>query len=134
MFPPSRLIEKSQALAKVEGINIPRTVKEYTKAIEKKLPIVPSGNAHDYLADDDDDEDDSDGEDDDPSIDGYSQSSFGSSRVRLITNSEMKIAIKSTTKSEFMHQNNSNSSGDYYASPPASYVIDFPEPLTFLSI
>lgn len=118
-------------MAKTEGIHIPRTVKEYTEAIEKKLPIVPSGHIHDYLADDDDDVDE---DDDDPSIDGYSQSSLSSSRVKLITNSEMKIAIKSTTKSEFMHQNNSNSCGDHRASPPVSNALGLQEPVRFLSI
>ena len=117
-------------MAKTEGIHIPRTVEEYTEVFEKKLPIVPSGHIHDYLADDDDDDED----DDDPSIDGYSQSSLSSSRVKLITNSEMKIAIKSTTKSEFMHQNNSNSCGDHRASLPVHYALGLQEPLRCLSI
>jgi isochorismate hydrolase len=89
------LIEKSKAIAKLEGIEIPRTVEEYTKRFDKKLPIRPIDDMQDYLMDDDDDEQSEDND--------YSQSS----RIKLITNSEMKIAIKSTTK-----HNNNNSSGD----------------------
>lgn len=59
----------------------------------------------DYLIDDDEDDDADDDQqsEDNQSTDDYSQSS----RIKLITNSEIKIAIKSTT-------NNNNCSGDYY--------------------
>lgn len=93
------MIEKSKAIAKLEGIEIPHTVEEYTKRFDKKLPKIPIDDIQDYLIDDDDDDDDEQSDDD------YSQSSLVNSRIKLITNSEIKIAIKSTT-------NNNNSSGD----------------------
>jgi hypothetical protein len=97
------LIEKSKSIAKSEGIEIPHTVEEYTKRFDKKLPITPIDEIQDYLIDDDDEQ-----SEDNQSNDDYSQSSRANSRVKLITNSEIKIAIKSTTK-----YNNNNSSGDY---------------------
>ncbi|CAF0905356.1 unnamed protein product [Adineta steineri] len=96
-----RLIEKSKAIAKLEGIEIPQTVEEYTKRFDKKLSLKTNDDVQDYLNDDDDDDDD----DDEQSEDNYSQSS----RIKLITNSDIKLAIKSTIKSN----NNNNSSGDY---------------------
>jgi hypothetical protein len=99
----SRLIAKSQIIAKSEGIEIPHTVEEYTKRFDKKLPIKPTiDEIQDYLIDDDDEQ-----SEDNQSNDDYSQSSIANSRIKLITNSEIKIAIKSTTK-----YNNNNSSGD----------------------
>ncbi len=100
----SHLIEKSRAIAKSEGIEIPNTVEEYTKRFLKKLPIIPTDDIQDYLIDNDDD----DQSEDNQSMEDYSQSSLANSRVKLITNSEIKIAIKSTIK-----HNNNNSSGDY---------------------
>ena len=99
LFFSSRLIAKSEELAKLEGIAIPHTVEEYTKRLVKKLPSTPADDIQDYLLDDDDDQ-----SEDNQSNDDYSQSS----RMKLINNSEMKIAVQSTTK----YENNNNSSGD----------------------
>ena len=83
------MIEKSQLIAKNEGIIIPRTIDEYTK----RLPIIPSVNEQDDLFDDDDETEDDDRTlDENPSFHAHSQSN---SRIKLITNSEMKIAMKS---------------------------------------
>lgn len=95
----SRLIAKSEEVAKFEGITIPRTVEEYTKRLVKNLPVTSKDDIQDYLLDDDDEQ-----SEENQSNDDYSQSS----RMKLINNSDMKIAIKSTTK----YENNNNSGGD----------------------
>ncbi|CAF0901473.1 unnamed protein product [Rotaria sordida] len=105
----NHLIEKSKTIAKLEGIEIPHTIEEYTKRFDKKLPITSIDDIQNYIIDDDDDDDDDDGQsEDNQSNDNYSQTSRENSRIKLITNSEIKIAIKTMTK-----HNNNNSSGDY---------------------
>ncbi|CAF3517826.1 unnamed protein product [Rotaria socialis] len=99
------LIEKSKAIAKSEGVEIPQTVAEYTKRFDRKLPITSLDDMQNYLCDDEDEEDE-----DNQSNDDYSQTSRTDSRIKLINNSEIKIAIKSTTKHD---DNNNNSCGDY---------------------
>lgn len=103
----SQLIEKSQVLAQNEGISIPRTIEEYTKQFQKKLPVIPSGNHQEYLFDDDEEEteDDDGGVDETRSDQTHSQSN---SRMKLVTDSEMKIAIKSTLISSASTDQNNN--------------------------
>lgn len=63
-----------------------------------------------YFIDDDEEEEDSDEQsEDNQSNDDYSQSSRTNSRIKLITNSEIKTSIKSITQ---LNDNN-NSCGDY---------------------
>lgn len=92
----SLLIEKSKAIAKSEGIEIPTTLDEYTKRFHKKLPKVSMDNLENFLIDDDDDDD----------ADNYSQTSIDNTSLKLIRNSEIKIAIKSTIKHD--HKNNND--------------------------
>lgn len=86
-------------IAKREGIEIPQTIDEYTKRFDKKLPGISNDNMQDYIIDEDGDDDD---DDDDEQSENRSQSS----RIKLHTNSEIKIAIKSTTQ-EYSTTNNS---------------------------
>lgn len=88
----SHLIAKSAEIAKVEGIDIPHTVDEYTKRLLTTSTKTHTDDMQDYLLDDDDE----DQSEDNQSTDDYSQSS------------RMKINIQSTMK----HENNNNSSGD----------------------
>lgn len=93
------MIEKTQLIAKNEGIVIPRTIEEYTKRFHNQLPIIPSGIHQDELFDDDDEETD----DDDETLDEYASISTHSqsmSRTKLVTNSEMKIALKSIDQNQ----------------------------------
>ena len=99
-------------MAERDGIEIPRTVEEYTKRVDEQPATRPGSDLQDYLEDDDDDDD---GEEEDQQsessqfTEAYSQ---GKSRTKLNGHSEIRLALRTAMNSESKHNNN-NSSGDY---------------------
>ena len=94
-------------MAERDGIEIPRTVEEYTKRVDEKPASKPVSDLQDYLEDDDDEEDQQ--SETSQSTEAYSQ---GKSRTKLNGHSEMRLALRAPINSESKHNNN-NSSGDY---------------------